>query len=76
MGALVKTHFRGVSVHGVVSRGTRRHRTPCMLTLFASTHTVNMCVSSNSHKYMWIQTVCDEYERPKDDSSIYMSLRV
>jgi len=72
MGALVNTHFCGVSVHGDVSRGARRHRTPCMLTLFASTHNMNMCVSSNSHKYMWTQTVGDEYERPKDDSSIYM----
>jgi hypothetical protein len=72
MGALVNTHFCGVSVHEDVSRGARRHRTPCILTLFASTHNMNMCVSSNSHKYMWTQTVCDEYERPKHDSSIYM----
>jgi len=43
-----------------------------MFTLFASTHNVNMCVSSNSHKYMCIQIVCDEYETPKDDSSICM----
>ena len=68
--------FAKESVHADVSRGARRHRTPCILLLFATTHNMNMCVSSNSHKYMWIQTVCDEYERPKDDSSIYMSLRV
>ena len=47
MGALVNTHSCGVSVHSVVSHGARQHRTPCMLTLFASTHNMNMCVSSN-----------------------------
>ena len=72
MDALVNTHFCGVSVHADVSRGARRHRTPCILLLFASTHNMNMCVSSNSHKYMLTQTVCDEYERPKHDSSIYI----
>jgi len=47
MGVLVNTHSCGVSVRGVVSHGARRHRTPCMHTLFASTHNMNMCVSSN-----------------------------
>jgi len=55
---------------------TRRHRTPCILTLFASTHNMNMCVSSNSHKYMWTQTVCDEYERPKMIPAFICSLKV
>ena len=70
--ALVNTHFCGVSVHVDVSRGARRHRTICILLLFVRTHNVNMSVSSNSHKYMWTQTVCDEYERLTRDSSIYM----
>jgi len=71
MGVLVNTHSYGVSVRGVVSHGARRHRTQCMHTLFASTHNMNMCVSSNEHKYMRTHTTCSVYERPNDVSSIY-----
>ena len=45
MGALVNKHFCGVTVYEDVSRGAQRHRTPFILTLFASTHNMNMCVS-------------------------------
>ena len=76
MDALVNTNFCGGSVHAEVSSGARRHRTPCILLLCASIHNTNMCVSSNSHKYMWTQTVCDEYERPKHDSSIYIFFKI
>ena len=74
--ALVNTHFWGVSVHADVSRGARRYRTPCILLLFARTHNMNMPVSSNSHKYMWTQTVCDEYERHNHDSIIYIFFQI